>query len=55
MKDGYRPSDKIGTDGQKMAHRLLRVSSEPTICVYISSVSHNVSRMNADVQEVNAS
>ncbi len=40
---------------KEMAHHLFAVSGEPTICVYISSVRHNVSRLNADVQEVNAS
>ena len=35
----------------KMAHILFAVRSEPQYALYISSVSHTVSRMNTDVQE----
>lgn len=36
---------------KKTAHILFAVRSEPQYALYISSVSHTVSRMNADVQE----
>ena len=35
----------------KMARILFAVRNEPQYALYISSVSHTVSRMNADVQE----
>ncbi len=51
MKLFYCLSDKIGTDGQKNSSLLICTKQRALqYALYILSVSHIVSRTNADVQ-----